>query len=105
MIAVRRFTFVLLVLSLVMTVLALAGCGPSKADVAAQQQQECFANMRQIKLATDLVNADTGVYPDISDTVDKLSVKCPSGGTYSFDPATDSVSCSVHGKLPPSSGQ
>lgn len=76
---------------------ALVACAPSKAEVAAQQKDQCLANERQIKTAIDLVNADTGVYPDINDVVAKLHVKCPSGGTYSFDPNTNTVTCSVHG--------
>ena len=40
---------------------------------------------------------DTGVYPDVASVVAQLHAKCPSGGTYSFDPNTNVVSCSVHG--------
>jgi ABC-type oligopeptide transport system substrate-binding subunit len=93
----RRIALLGLALLLVVTALAAAGCGPSKADVAAQQKQECFANERQLKTAIDLVDADTGFYPTIADVVSQLHVACPAGGTYSFDPSTDTVSCSVHG--------
>jgi hypothetical protein len=91
--------------AVLMAGLALSGCGPSKADVSAQQRDECFANQKRIKLATDLVNADTGIYPDIASVVAQLKAVCPSGGAYSFDPKTDTVSCSVHGSAPASASQ
>jgi len=72
-------------------------CGPSKADIAAQQKQECFDNESRIKTAMDLVHADTGFYPNVADAVRELGAKCPGGGTYTFDPNTDTVSCTVHG--------
>jgi len=86
-----------LALVLALTALAVVACGPSKAEIAQQQRDECFATQKQIKLATDLVNADTGIYPDIASVVAQLHEKCPAGGTYSFDPKTNTVSCSVHG--------
>jgi hypothetical protein len=81
-------------------VLALSGCAAPKATPAetiAQGREQCFANEKQITMALDLVNADSGIYPDVTDVVKKLGVKCPDGGTYSFDSATNVVSCSVHG--------
>ena len=75
----------------------LSACGPSKAELAAQRKQECFGNESRIKTAMDLVHADTGFYPDVTDAASKLSAKCPDGGTYTFDPNTDTVSCTVHG--------
>ena len=90
--------FVLGVLG-VMCACVLAACGPSAAQVAAQQKAECFNHESQILTAINLVHADTGVYPDIASVLKQLpSAKCPSGGTYTFDPNTDTVTCSVHGK-------
>ena len=82
---------------LVLVVFGLTACGPSKADIAAQQKQDCFANESRVKTAMDLVHADTGFYPNVADAVRELSAKCPAGGTYTFDPNTDAVSCTVHG--------
>jgi hypothetical protein len=93
----RRHALLWALLTFLLATLVLAACAPSKADLAAQQRDQCFANEAQIKMAMDLVHADTGFYPDIKDTVAKLGLKCPSGGTYTFDPNTDTVSCSVHG--------
>ena len=76
---------------------ALTACGPSKAEVAAQQKQDCFATESRIKTAMDLVHADTGFYPNVADAVRELGATCPAGGTYTFDPNTDTVSCTVHG--------
>jgi len=90
----RRTAVIVLLLFLA---IAAVACGPSKVEVAAQQKQECFANEQRIKLAINLVNADTGVYPDIKNVLAQLDATCPAGGTYSFDPNTDTVSCSIHG--------
>ena len=77
--------------------LGLVACGGGRAGVAAQNKEQCFAYEKQIKMAMDLVHADSGLYPSVQDAASKLGAKCPSGGTYSFDPKTDTVSCSVHG--------
>ena len=83
-------------MALGVALLAGAGCGPTalSADVA---KQECFANQAKIKTMFDVFYADSGEYPPIGIVVQKLGVKCPSGGTYRFDPKTLTVSCSVHG--------
>jgi len=93
----RRVVPALLVCVLVLVALGAVACGPSKAAVASEHKDQCFANENQIKTAINLVNADTGIYPTIADVVSKLHVSCPDGGTYSFDEKTDTVSCSVHG--------
>jgi hypothetical protein len=93
----RRVLLVALA-ALLLAAIALTACAPSKEKVAEQQRQECFANEQRIKTAMDLVHADTGFYPNVSDAADKLGLKCPAGGTYVFDPNTDTVSCSVHGR-------
>ena len=81
----------------VLTLAVLSGCGPSKAQLAEQNRQQCFANEQQIKMAMDAVYADSDIYPSVADVVAKLGIKCPDGGTYTFDPNTNTVSCSVHG--------
>jgi hypothetical protein len=94
-IRVRRIVLVMMLLTVAS--IALVACGPSKAEVAAQQKEQCFTSQRQLKLALGVIYADSGIYPDVQDAANKLGAKCPSGGTYSFDPSTDTVSCSVHG--------
>ena len=69
----RRVVPALLVCVLVLVALGAVACGPSKAAVASEHKDQCFANETQIKTS------------------------CPDGGTYSFDEKTDTVSCSVHG--------
>ena len=93
----KRIGALVLVAVLAVAALTAAGCGPSKAAVAAEHRDRCFANEAQIKTAINLVYADTGVYPTMADVLSKLHVTCPDGGTYSFDEKTDTVSCSVHG--------
>jgi hypothetical protein len=90
-------TKVALLFALSLACAALFACGPSKAEIAAQQRDECFANEQQIKMAMNLVHADTGFYPDFVTTVNKLNRRCPSGGTYTWDENSDTVSCTVHG--------
>jgi hypothetical protein len=92
----RRIMFAVLAMILCTTV-ALSACAPSKEKVAEQQRQECFSNEQKIKTAMDLEHADSGFYPDVNAVAKALGVKCPSGGTYIFDPNTDTVSCTVHG--------
>ncbi len=90
----RGMTVVALVALLVATLL-IAGCaGPSAAAV---QKAQCFANESLIQSYMKLFNEDSGIYPPLQDVIDKLHVKCPSGGTYSFDATTGVVTCSVHG--------
>jgi hypothetical protein len=87
-------TVVALVALLVATLL-VAGCaGPS---AAAAQKAQCFANESLIQSYMKLFNEDSGIYPPLQDVIDKLHVKCPSGGTYSFDATTGIVTCSIHG--------
>ena len=96
----RGMVAALLLAVVVAGAVGLAGCAGGKADPAASvaaNKEQCFANMRQIKMAMDLIYADAGIYPSVTDSAKKLDVKCPSGGTYSFDSAKDVVSCSVHG--------
>jgi hypothetical protein len=88
---------VCLALVLALAAVTLLACGPSAAEKAAQDRDACFANQTQIKMAMSVINADTGVYPEITSVTTKLDLKCPSGGTYSFDPTTATVSCSIHG--------
>ena len=92
----RRAFFSVTGTALGVMLLASAGCGPKglSADLA---KQECFANQARIKGMFDLFYADSGEYPPIGIVVEKLGVKCPSGGKYSFDAKTVTVSCSVHG--------
>jgi hypothetical protein len=78
------------------TLLALTGCGPQGLS-AAMAKQECFANQTKIRDMFDLFYADSGEYPPIGIVVEKLGVKCPSGGVYRFDAKTVTVSCTVHG--------
>ena len=82
---------------LLIVALGPIACSPSKAQLAAQNKEQCFAYEKQIKMAMDIVHADSGIYPSVQDTASKLGAKCPSGGTYSFNPQTDTVSCSIHG--------
>jgi hypothetical protein len=96
--AVKRVWIAALVLAALATPL-LAGCSATKTDTSAQQKAECAQNQRMIRLAMDAVYADTQVYPSIDTVVQKADVKCPSGGTYTYDPTTNTVSCSVHGHL------
>jgi hypothetical protein len=105
-IARRRIVALALLGALVLALAAtVGGCAPSAADVAAQHKEQCFANQRQIKMAIGLVNADSGLYPDINNVVAELKVKCPDGGTYAFDQKTATVSCSVHGVAPSTAAQ
>jgi hypothetical protein len=92
----RRTSIIVIVLVvLVVAAMAVAGCaGPS---LAAEQKAQCFANESLIQSYMKLFDEDSGMYPPLQDVIDKLHVKCPSGGTYSFDATTGIVTCSIHG--------
>ena len=95
----KRLGIVVLLGALLAAVLAtvlLSGCSAGASDTAAEQKAQCFQNEKLIKVAMDVFYADSQMYPPIASVVTKLDVKCPAGGVYSFDPNTDTVSCSVH---------
>jgi hypothetical protein len=79
---------------------ALAGCSPSQ-SVADIRKAECIQNMAFIRTEMGLFMSDTGEYPPLADVLDKTGRKCPSGGTYSFDANTGTLSCSIHGVYKP----
>jgi hypothetical protein len=91
----RAFIIAGLTVALLAASASLAGCaqGPS----AAQQKATCFANEKVIETMMKVFKADSGVDAPIKDVLDTTHVVCPSGGTYSYDPATGVASCSVHG--------
>lgn len=79
-------------------VLGLTACAPA-APSAADQKAACATNQRLILAEENLFHDDSGLWAPIADVVDKMHLKCPSGGTYSFDATAVKVSCSVHGSL------
>jgi hypothetical protein len=90
----RRTAIIAIVL---VAVLALAGCA-AQAPTGAEQKAKCFANEALLQTEMKLFNADTGgMDPPFQSVVDKTKAVCPGGGTYSYDPATGLVTCSVHG--------
>jgi outer membrane murein-binding lipoprotein Lpp len=90
--------WIAVVLVVLLAGVLVSGCSAKKVDTAAQQRAECFQNQRNIKLAMDALYADSQMYPPVATVAEKLGAKCPSGGTYQFDPTTATLSCSVHGK-------
>ena len=75
---------------------AMVGC--SQAPTAAELKAKCFANEAQMQTVMKVFAADTGgVNASFDTVVAKTGSVCPSGGKYSWDPATQIVTCSVHG--------
>jgi Na+-transporting NADH:ubiquinone oxidoreductase subunit NqrC len=85
----------LIIVLLVVAAVAVAGCAQDSA--AAQQKAQCFANEKIIQTAMGLFKADSGLDAPLKDVLDSTHVACPSGGTYSYDPATGIATCSIHG--------
>jgi hypothetical protein len=82
---------------LILTIgLGVAACAPVTPS-AADRKAQCFTNQALIRAEMDVFQADSGIYPPIATVVEKMHLKCPSGGTYSFDETSATVSCSVHG--------
>lgn len=75
--------------------LALAGCATTPS--AEEQKAQCFANETLVGSEMRLFNADSGLDAPLQTVLDKTHAVCPSGGKYSYDPATGIVTCSVHG--------
>jgi hypothetical protein len=90
----RAASTVLLVGLLIAGAVAIAGCAQS---TAAEQKAACFANESLIQGEMKLFKEDSGIDAPLSDVIDKLHVKCPAGGTYSYDATTGVVTCSIHG--------
>ncbi|HEX9093686.1 MAG TPA: hypothetical protein VF902_06860, partial [Coriobacteriia bacterium] len=67
--------------------------GPS----AEEQKAKCFANEALIRTEMELFKADSGLDARLKNVLDATHAVCPSGGTYSYDPATGIADCSVHG--------
>jgi PBP1b-binding outer membrane lipoprotein LpoB len=91
----RRSCVIAVVLAIAILALALAGC--SQDSRAAEQKAQCFANETVIQAEMKLFKADSGLDAPIQDVLGVTHVTCPSGGTYSYDPATEIATCSVHG--------
>lgn len=84
-----------IIVIMLVVVLALAGC--AKGLTAEEQKAKCFANEALVEIEMKVYKADTGMDAPFQDVLDRTHVVCPSGGTYSFDPARGVVTCSVHG--------
>jgi competence protein ComGC len=108
----RKKTIVWVVVSLVLV--ALLGCCliggllvaiaipafNSQRDNA--QERTCFSNQRNIEAAAQTYGAENnGEFPETIGALVPEYLKsvpvCPSDGTYTWDPADASVTCSVHG--------
>lgn len=80
---------------------ALVGCAQPIAKVAEKTAQEqkavCQSKMTLMQTEMKLFNADSGLEAPFETVIEKTNSVCPSGGTYTYDPATYLVTCSVHG--------
>ena len=85
-----------IIVVMLVAVLALGACA-AQGPTAAEQKAKCFANEALVQTEMKLFTADTGMDAPFASVLSKTHAICPSGGTYSYDPATGIVSCSVHG--------
>jgi hypothetical protein len=95
---VRR-TALVVVLGLAL-LFALAGCSAGTPSAQAEKAA-CMQNMALIHTEMALFLADSGEYPPLAIVLQKTGIRCPSGGTYSFDADTGTISCSIHGAYKP----
>jgi ABC-type glycerol-3-phosphate transport system substrate-binding protein len=91
----RRLSLGLALIATLAVALMLTGC--SSGTSTASTKTQCYANEALIAQEMKLFYEDSGTYPPIATVVQKMSLSCPSGGTYSFDATTGVVTCSVHG--------
>jgi competence protein ComGC len=65
------------------------------------QAKSCYANERLIEGAAQSYKAESGALPDsveaLSPVYIKMTPACPTGGSYSWDSAAGTVTCSEHG--------
>jgi hypothetical protein len=93
-----RVVVVPAVVILLTIALLFSATGCSQAPTAAELKAKCFANEAQMQTVMKVFAADTGgVNASFDTVVAKTNSVCPSGGKYSWDPATQIVTCSVHG--------
>lgn len=81
--------------AILVVVVLLSGC--AQGPTAAEQKARCFANEKLIETEMRLFKADSGLEAPLKDVLRTTHAVCPSGGTYSYDPATGIATCSVHG--------
>ena len=89
-----RMLGALLVTALVVS-LTLAGC--SQGPTAAEKKTTCFGNEARVEAVMKLFKADSGMDAPLDKVLKDTGAVCPSGGTYTWDPATSVLTCSVHG--------
>jgi hypothetical protein len=88
--------------------LALVGCmapsGPQAGSIVGTAKDDasvvtCKTNRAQLaQQYTIMLNDAPDGSADFDALVTELGVKCPSGGTYSWNAGTTKVVCSVHGE-------
>ena len=107
-----RVLTAIMVASLLTVAIGLAGCSDAEVEAieaaagADSQQKACFANQRSLvgaygewrsssgSEATDFAEFEGFLVPDYLEEIPK----CPNSGTYTWDPASQTLSCSNHGK-------
>jgi len=71
---------------------------PAQADAAATAA--CSSNRAQLSAEYSVVQSGASTEADTSfgGVVQRSGAKCPSGGAYSWDAATNKAKCSIHGE-------
>lgn len=93
----------LLVVVVILGVLAAIAVPRLTQSATNARLRTCQTNVATINTQIELFHADsdTGDWPDLTDLDDPNYFpdglpECPSGGTYTLNPTTHRVSCSVH---------
>jgi general secretion pathway protein G len=94
----------LLIVVIILAALAAIAIPRMSQNTATARQRACYTNISTMNTQIELYNSEEEAYPtnltDVTQNTDYFpddEPNCPSGGTYSMDPNTYRVSCSIHG--------
>lgn len=99
-------TRILRLLGVLALCFVLAGCGPKESTGTIVKEGKdnasivtCRTNRAQLAQQYSVAQSGAAGEPvSFASFVSELNVKCPSGGTYTWDAPAGKVKCSIHGE-------
>jgi general secretion pathway protein G len=94
----------LLIVVIILAALAAIAIPRMSQNSATARQRACHTNVATVNTQIELYDSEEEEYPgNLTDVTQNTAYfpdgepNCPSNGTYSMDPNTHRVSCSIHG--------
>jgi hypothetical protein len=92
----KRLSLLAAVLALALALAAaLSSC--SQGPTESEKKAVCFGNEARVGAVMKLFKADSGMDAPLDRVLGEMKAVCPSGGTYTWDPQTETLTCSIHG--------